>query len=412
MAKKKAKSKRPSRGADGLFHVQVYIGRHPNGKKFYKRFSGRDWDELQFEILTYKKEFEAGMHPDGCDEPVRPMTLGEAIDKYIDTCRNLCCEEGDYSPSTIPGYKSIRKNAFKPFIDKPITQITVDDVQTYIDTAVSERTGKKKTGKTLRNEFYLLKPVMDKYAPEVDLRKIKLAKRKRRKKMTMRMADAPAILKAAYDIKPDFFLYTMLTMVLGLRPSESYALFGRCMSAEPQVALIDGQKMVYGEIVVERAAVMNEDRVYQTKESTKTEAGTRVLRHDWSFFETFYAVKPHAADNERVLQMTPRQQQYYWDILRKRLGLPEKMRFYDLRHYHCSVMVASGAPEDYIAADMGHSTIDMAHNVYVELIEEKQQNIDLSVASYTSDLMHQFRQTTAETTKQTTKNALFLEIAR
>lgn len=391
----KKQNNKPQRGADGLFHVQAYIGKYPNGKKFYKRFSGKDWKRLQADIALYRADYAEGRIE--VEEPENPVfTLDDAFTKYIDTCRALE-SEGDYSCSTIPAYDSIRRNAFGNIMHKPVDQITIDDIQTYLDTAISQRTGKRKSGKTLKNEFYLLKPVLEKYAPKIDLNKIKLAKRKKRRKMVMRMADAPIILKAAHDLHPEFFVYTLFTMVLGMRPSEIYALTWADISAEPQIGIIDGQKYTYGTVSVSKASVMNEFRKYETK-GTKTEAGTRDLQNDWSLFETLYAAIPRGRDDERVLKMNTRQQQYYWERLRSQIDVDDTLRFYDLRHYHCSVMVASGAPEDYIAADMGHSTIQMAHDVYVELIEEKQQNINLSVCKYSADLMRDFRQTTQRTT--------------
>ena len=411
MARKKKKaSPRPQRGEDGLFHVQKYMGKHPDGTRCYRWFHNRNYNALIAEAELAKQEFKAGFAFDKKHNPP-PMTLDQAFGKYIDTCRALSGKDGDYSASTIPGYESIRKNAFQSIIDKPIKDITIDDIQTYLDTAVSERTGKRKSTKTLRNEFYLLKPVLEKYAPDINLNKVKLGKRKKKKLMVMRMADAPLILAAAKNRHPEFFLYVLFTMVLGMRPSEVYALTWGDISAEPQVSLIDQQKRLYGTVSVNKAAVMDENRVYAEK-GTKTEAGDRVLTHDWSLFETLYEAKPRGKAKERVLEMTPRRQQYHWDLLRDELELPEDMRFYDLRHYHCSVMVASGAPEDYIAADMGHSSINMAHDVYVELIEEKQRDINVSIANYTANLMADFRSVASNATINATKNADFLTIAR
>ena len=187
-------------------------------------------------------------------------------------------------------------------------------------------------------------------------------------------------------------------MVTGMRPSEVYALRWGDLSASPQIALIDGLRMLYGEINVAKARTMNEFRVYAEK-STKTEAGERVLTHDWSVFEALYSAVERGADDDQMLGMNPRQQQYYWDKLRENLGLPKERRFYDLRHYHCSVMVAEGAPEDYIAADMGHSTIQMAHDVYVEIIGEKQRDLNVKIARNSANLMQEFKNTTESTTR-------------
>ncbi len=408
MPKKKKTSSR-KRGADGLYHVHKFICFREDGSRFYKRFSAASYNDVIAEANTFKKEYLAGLHQ-GADvqKPAeKPLTLGEAMDKYIDTCRILSKSE-DFSHATIPGYLSIRKNAFKDLMDKPVKEITVDDVQTSLEkrlTQNSERTGKPISVKSLRNEYYLLKPVLEKYAPDLNLKPVKLPKRRKKKLMVLENADAPVILKAAYDMHPDFFVYTLLTMNTGMRPSEVYALRWRDLSAAPMIALANQQKLVYGEINVSRARTMNEFRRYEEK-STKTEAGERVLTHDWSMFETIYSVLQRGEDDEQVVKLNPRQQQYYWDKLRTALGMPKERRFYDLRHYHCSVMVAKGAPEDYIAADMGHSTIQMAHDVYVEIIGEKQRDINLGVAENTADLMNSFRNATIATKHATQKPEL------
>lgn len=409
---KKTKSRKGKRGPDGLYHVQKFICTREDGTRFYKRFCAASWNDVIAEANTYKKEYLAGMHrgEDPKLPELKPLTLGEAMDKYIETCRVLSRTE-DFSHATIPGYLSIRKNAFQDLMDKPVASITVDDVQTSLEkrmTQNSERTGKPISVKSLRNEYYLLKPVLEKYAPDLNLKPVKLPKRRKKKLMILENAEAPVILKHAYEMHPEFFVYTLLTMNTGMRPSEVYALRWRDLSAAPQIALINQKKFVYGEINVSRARTMNEFRKYEEK-STKTEAGERVLTHDWSMFETIYSVIPRGQDDEQVLRMNPRQQQYYWDKLRTELGLPKERRFYDLRHYHCSVMIAKGAPEDYIAADMGHSTIQMAHDVYVEIIGEKQRDINIGVAENTASLIQSFLHAT-NATKGATETADFISI--
>lgn len=413
------KSKRPKRGKDGLYHVQKYVGRRADGSRYYKWFHNKDWNALILDVALEKKAFAAGQIPEEEtrrqeDKPKhKEMTLGDAIDKYIDTCRVLT-KGKDFSHSTIPGYKSIREHAFQDIIDKPISQITVDDIQTSLDMRATQvkklKNGEEKTlsPKTIKNEYYLLKPVMDKYAPDLNLKTIKLAKRKKKKAMILNNSDAPVILKAAYDLHPEFFIYTLLTMNTGMRPSEVYALRWGDISAEPEIAIVDGKKVVYGQIDVHKAMVMNEDRVYEEK-GTKTEAGERVLSHAWSLFQTIYSVRERGADDEPMLEMSTRRQQYYWDRLRERLGLPKERRFYDLRHYHCSVMVATGAPEDYIAAEMGHSTIQMAHDVYIEIIGEKKRDIFAGVAEHTDGLIEQFNSLNA--TRDATPTPKVLDIA-
>ena len=77
---------------------------------------------------------------------------------------------------------------------------------------------------------------------------------------------------------------------------------------------------------------------------------------------------------------------YRWKKCRAALGLPEKMRFYDLRHFFATSVAYSGASEEELARVMGHSTSAFSHQVYVELFRERQESVNAELAAGTAAL--------------------------
>lgn len=386
-----AKSKKPRKGKDGLYHTQKYIGKNPDGTRHYERFSGPDWDTLLLDVAARRIAFSAGDCAPAKSQPPL-LTLSTAMDKYVDTCRILSTtDDPEYSVATVAAYASIARSIrshpeFAAIIDADINSITVGDIQTALDNITKSKTV---SAKTLRNWYGLIKPTLDKYGPDIRLDRIKIAKGKKKKPMVIREASIPAILSQARSIHPDFFLYCLFTAVLGTRPSESYALTWSDISAEKQISIVGGVPHYYGEINISKACVRDEFNKYRGKK-TKSEAGTRMLTRHWSFFETLYAVKPRGKDDERIFTLEPGSAPYRWRILKQSVELPEGMVMYDLRHYHATAMAACGASDTYIASDMGHSDIAVTRKHYLEEIEEKRQEININMFGKTEQLLSAF----------------------
>lgn len=384
------KSRKPRRDKDGLYRVQKYIGKYPDGRRCYERFVGPNWDDILLDIATRRREFASGDNAPPKDKAEEPdLTLALALDKYIETCRIMSTgDDPEYSVATVAAYASIARSickhpAFQSIIDLPIGKITVDSLQTALNNVAK---GKGVSIKTLRNWYGLIKPTIDKYAPDIRLDRINIRKGKKRKQMVIREASIPNVFSAARRIGEDFFLYVLFTAVLGTRPSESYALTWGDISAEKMISIVGGVPHYYGEINIHQACVRDEFSNYCQK-GNKTEAGTRSLSRHWSFFETLYAVRPRGADDERIIRMKPNLAPYRWKLLKKDVELPEGMVMYDLRHYHASIMKACGAPDNYIASDMGHSDIAITNSYYVEEIAEKKQEINAAMYAKTEQLL-------------------------
>ena len=391
-----AKSNRPKKGTDGFYHKQAYIGKADDGSRIYKRFKAKTWDNLILQIAQYRSDFASGALKEALhkqnkqSEPV--LTLAVAMENYIETCRIMSnSDDAEYSVATVASYASVCRSicahpAFAPIIDIPIERVTVGNLQTALDNVIKS---KSVSAKTLRNWYGLIKPTLDKYGPDIRLDRIKIQRGKKRKQMVISEASISCVLSAARRIDEEFFLYVLFTSVLGTRPSESYALTWGDISAEKMVSIVGGAKHDYGEICIHKARVRDEYGRYQDK-GNKTEAGTRNLSRHWSFFEALYSAKPRGKDDERIISMPPNCTPYRWKKLKEMVELPEGMVMYDLRHFHASVMKACGAPDNYIASDMGHSDIAITNAYYIEEIAEKKQEINAAMYLKTEQLLASF----------------------
>lgn len=309
----------------------------------------------------------------------RSMTVKEALDGYIETCR----AQG-YSASTIAEYTRRTRSSFNEIIEKKLDKLTANDIQAQLD----KRT-KTCTPKTIRNDFYLLRAALAVYAPSIRLDKIKLAKRKHRAKLMLSETMPEQILKIVESQSASFRIYVALVMFAGLRPSEVYALHWSDISAEPITVAADPPYQV-GQITVTAAEVRNEHGTY-TRKPPKTESGNRTQLLSWSVFDLIYSAMPRGRDEEKLVKMNPNTATKTWDAVRKELPELEDLRLYDLRHYFATAVANSGATEEELAARMGHSTSAFSHSVYVELFRERRENVNAVLSRSTEKVIQNAR---------------------
>ncbi len=86
------------------------------------------------------------------------------------------------------------------------------------------------------------------------------------------------------------------------------------------------------------------------------------------------------------MQLTPNNIGHRWRKTREALGLPETMRYYDLRHYFATSCVLSGYNEEELKTAMGHTTSTFTHQIYVEMFAEHQAQVNARMAENISAL--------------------------
>ena len=283
----------------------------------------------------------------------RSMTVGEAIDRYIES------KDSVLSPSTVSGYRRIRSNALQGIMDIKLPDLTQEKVQREIN-----KMAKDKSPKSVRNAHGLLSATLAEYKPEMVLRTT-LPQKQRIEIHVPSEDDLRKILATATGT--DMELPLLLAVWLGLRASEIRGLSWDCISGDT--------------LHIKQAIVEGENG--PALKGTKTYSGNRKL-----------TLPPHI---KALIDQLPRDREYLIPMsgqaLYKRFcricekaGVPH-YRFHDLRHSNASVMLALGIPDKYAMERMGHATNNMLKNVYQHTMQTKRDETANRVNSFYEGLL-------------------------
>jgi integrase len=310
-----------------------------NGERKFKSFTSPDKKEALYLAARFQLNRQ--------QMPKCNLTLGEAIDKYV--------EERDaiLSPSTVVGYKKIRNYDLQSIMHIKIKDLTQEDIQK----AVNED-AKTKAPKSIRNSHGLLSAVLRVYRKDFIL--TTTLPRKVPTEITIPENDEVVQLFETCK-KQDTKVIIMLAAMLGLRRSEICALKWDDIRGD--------------QIRVDEATVKGDDGL--VTKTTKTTAGFRMIAAPQVLITE---ISKLPRNSETVINLTPAALSSRWRRLKEKTGI--KCRFHDLRHYCASVMLALGVPDKYAMERMGHATPDMLKRVYQHVMSDKRKEVAQSVNSY------------------------------
>lgn len=290
------------------------------------------------------------------------LTVGDAIDSYILERRVVL------SPSTVQGYKVIRKNYLQD-----IMGIKLDDLdQSDIQISVSEMAADGKSPKTIRNAHGLLASVLDEFKPDFTL-KTRLPQKQQYEVTILSEDDIKKVWKAAKG--SDYELPILLASWMGLRMSEIRGLRFRdiqngkihihtAIVAGPDGDVEKGPKTTAGDRWISLPCEIM--RLIQ-----KRQAEERVRRR------LLYYPEPSDEDIKKEVDsmfIVPwDDQKIYKNFIRicKKAGV-KPCRFHDLRHFAASEALALGIPNKYFQGRIGHKTDNMLKNVYQHIMRKKE----------------------------------------
>ena len=334
----------------GSWRVNQYIGKDEDGKRIYKSFTADTKKEAEYMAAEYLIEYEKEQ------EQACKLTLGEAIDLYIDSKIHIL------SPSTIVGYRGIRKNHLSTLMGQDINEITRQMIQKEISIESS-----KSSPKTVKNIHGLLSAVMHEYRPDFNFN-TKLPQKEKPDIRIPTKEELRLILNACDD--KEVYLAVILAAFEGLRRSEICALTWEDINLKKKT------------ITISKAVVVDENKNIVQK-NPKSYSGNRVLP---IFDAARFVFNGANKKTGRIISLTPNQlSKKYGKVLRK-LKI-KGLRFHDLRHYFASVLLALNVPDKYAMELMGHSTNNMLKTVYQHTMQDKQNEVTESINNYFSDLM-------------------------
>lgn len=334
----------------GNWNVKLFVGKD-NGKRVYKSFTAHTKAEAELKAAQYK----AGIKEN--DNPLN-ITLGEAIDRYISIKDNVL------SPSTIKGYKVIRKTCLKNIENTKLADLTQEVIQIEINELAAGH-----TPKTVRNVHGLISAVLKMYRPSFKL-STTLPQREDKEIEIPTEDEVIRILESAKGTVMEIPMY--LAACCGLRRSEIIGLKWSCVNFDK------------GTIRIQEARVKN-DKNELVEKGTKETASYRTIKVYPFIMEALKREYEHRT-GEYVTPLTGDAiYDRYKDILDK-LNI-QPYRLHDLRHYVASAMLALNIPKNYIAAYLGHASENMIERVYGHIMKEKQTTVDEQLEKYFTGLM-------------------------
>lgn len=324
----------------GNWRVRIYIGDDDNGKHVYKSFTAGTKKEAEFLAAEYNLKRK---------EKPKDVTVGDAIDGYIAN------KDGVLSPSTIAGYRNIRKNQLQELMDVPLSKLTNVMVQAAIN-----REAHTLSAKSVRNAHGLLTASVAMYMPDFVFRTTLPAKEHKVK-------DLPSPKQIIDAVKgTDVELPAMLAMWLSLRMSEVRGIRYKDITKNGILTIRNVRIAIAGQI---------------EKEKTKTFHSTRQLVLPERILNMIGEGEPDAY----VVNLSASTiYKHFVNTILEKTG--KHMTFHDLRHVNASIMLALGIPDKYAMERGGWSTPSTLKNVYQHTFTEERVATDQKIDGYMEGL--------------------------
>lgn len=341
---KRVKSKtRKSRTAhllpSGSWRVQVYAGKKPDGKPRYESVTAATPEEALDQAQQLADRLKR-MRGDALG-----LTVGEAIDRFIEERQALL------SPSTVTGYRRLRRNAFPELMNLPLKRLTEGDIQRQIDLSAATM-----SPKYLRNAAGLLTAMLRRYYPGLrDRLRLEFPPSRPYVAAIPQEEQIRQIFRAAAGSRVEIPI--LMAMALGLRMGEVRgAQFGDLVRLDTSAGLW-----------IRRSIVDTENG--PAVKPPKTASSVRLMPLP-PRLEALISALPHEEDSEFIVQLSGQAIYKQFSRLCEKNQIPH-YRFHDLRHLYASVLLAQGVPDFYAQQLTGHSSALTLQRVYQHALLSK-----------------------------------------
>lgn len=335
----------------GSWRVRVYDKETGKYISFTSKLKGKAGKN---EAEYMAKQWQTGRKIEAQQKSNR-KTIYECVKEYIESKENLL------SPSSVRGYYIILNNSLKEIEDIEICSLTEKKLQIWVN-----NNSKKYKPKSIKSQFGLVTAALRQCKVSLDYKDILLPKIPKSEKIIPNEKQISQILHIVEGTSVE--LPVTIAVTLGLRQSEIAAL---------KWSDYDGKYLN-----IHAAKVPDKTNKYVYKNSTKSEASTRVIEVD-----EILKIRLDRAEHksEFISPMLPSSVLRKFNHLCDKNGLP-RFTMHEQRHGNASMMLAKGVPDKYAMKRLGQSSPNMIKNVYQHLYENKEREISKAVSDAFSEI--------------------------
>ncbi len=354
---------------DGRWEGRIAIGKDESGKTKYKSVLSVKKSDCQMkldQLLAEKKREQRGLDSKyiNCQNP----TVEEWNKIWID---NYC--KGYLKPKTVAGYLSMINNYINPYIGKTkLKDLTKLVCQQYImDIYENGRVNKKRdsdlaeglSSRTVKDVKIVLHASLQKAVEEEIILKnpsdkLNIPDGRVKGMNPLTKEESNRLLEEAFN--SDCFEFYYLELTTGMRLGEILALEWKDLDVKNQTLTINKQ--------VQRL----KDKGL-TIETPKTKNSIRTIALNQDCVTALLKLKNRQAKGTKLMFPSPETGTYRdqnavtrrFKRMLRRAGLPQDVRFHDLRHTCATIALEEGVEIKALSAMLGHKDCAFTMNTYV-----------------------------------------------
>lgn len=333
----------------GSWRVRVYDSSTGKYLSFTSKLPGKA-GKNEAEFLA--KEWQAGRKKRTVSSQ---KTIYELVKEYIES------KEALLSPSSIRGYYIILNNALGDFGEKKVRLLTEKDLQFWVS-----QNAQKYAPKSVKSQYGLVTAALRQERIQLDFASVLLPKIQKSDRRIPNEKEIAVILHMIEGTSVE--LPVTIAVCLGMRQSEIAGL---------KWSDYDGESFN-----IHAAVVPDKNNKYVYKESTKSEASTRVIEVDGILKERLDRAE---RTSEFISPMLPSSVLRKFDQLCEKNGLPH-FTMHEQRHGNASMMLAKGVPDKYAMKRLGQSSPNMIKDIYQHLYQSKEKEVADTVSKAFSEI--------------------------
>lgn len=325
----------------GNWRVRTSVGKDANGRYVYKSFTAPTKKEAEYMASEYMMKTK-----DAIDRKL----LGALLDEYIDNRENIL------SPSTIQGYRKIRRTTFQSIMDIPVDKID----NAVLQKAINEE-AKRLSPKSIENAYGLISTVLS----QNTYYRYTVTKPKKQKtiKNLPEPADIMRVIKGT-----EIELPCLLAMWLSFRMSE--------IKGFRKEDIVDG-------VITVNNTMIYVDRQYILKPEPKTVKSRRRIKLPAYILSL---INDLPKEQEFLVTLSGHAIYMRFSRLLEKNNMPH-IAFHDLRSVNASVMHKLNVPDKYAMERGGWETDSILKRVYQQTFSSERLEMDKKIDEFFNDLI-------------------------